>query len=224
MPEPRNEPTRDVDNEPRTDTPSRTDDAAKADETTVNPAADADPRTRILAATAQLLGEVGWGQITTRKVAQRADVNNALIHYYFGTKSKLLVEAATQVMLQQFGEPLALLADPETAVVDGMAASIAWLGRSDLDPIQLRALSEITVNGLREPALAGLSRAMLADGRKSLADRLTSDGFDGSRAGAIAIIVFALLDGLLLHRIIDPDLRFDGIPTAVAALFRKEPL
>lgn len=188
-----------------------------------NVANEADPRARILAATALLLGEVGWGKITTRTIAQRADVNNALIHYYFGTKSKLLVEAAMQVMLGQFGEPLRLLADPETPVADAVAASIEWLGRTDLDPVQLRALGEITINGLREPALASLSQAMVAEGRAALAGRLTRDGQDQTHAEAVATVVFALLDGLLLHRIIDPALRFDAIPDALTALFGKEP-
>ncbi len=92
-----------------------------------DPNPDADPRGRILTATVALLGEVGWGQITTRKVAQRAGVNNALVHYYFGSKSNLLLEAATHVMTEQFVAPLALLADPEVAVSDAISASVEWL-------------------------------------------------------------------------------------------------
>ncbi len=200
--------------------------AARSDESqadgTADPNQGADPRTRILAATVALLGEVGWGQVTTRKVAHRANVNNALVHYYFGTKAKLLVEAATQVLLGQFGEPLALLANREVEVADAVAASVQWLGRADLDPTQLRALAEITVNGLAEPALVQLSRTMLAEGRALLAKRLEHEGLDRDRAEGDAVIVFALLDGLLLHRIIDPDIRVDAVPKALAPLFSKE--
>lgn len=221
--DPPNNHTDDSDGGPSTETSEGAKDPVDTESTTAaNPDPGADPRTRILVATITLLGELGWGQITTRKVAERANVNNALIHYYFGTKSKLLIEAATQVLLQQFGEPLTLLADPEVDVADGVAASIAWLGSTDLDPSQLRTLSEITVNGLREPVLAGLSRTMLAEGREALSDRLMHDGFDQARAEGVATIVFALLDGLLLHRIIDPDLRFDVVSNALSPLFRKE--
>lgn len=227
MPEPPNDPPNDAPtdagNTDESEASARSNDVKDAGITTAaNPDLDSAPHTRILAATIALLGEIGWGQITTRKVAQRANVNNALIHYYFGTKSKLMIEAATQVLLQQFGEPLTLLADPDTPVADAVAASIAWLGNTDLDPSQLRTLSEITVNGLREPVLAGLSRSMLAEGRAALTDRLMHDGFDRTRAEGAATIVFALLDGLLLHRIIDPDLRFDVVPKALSPLFRKE--
>lgn len=189
-----------------------------------DPPADppADPRARILAATVALLGEVGWGGVTTRKVAQRAKVNNALVHYYFGTKGKLLVEAATQVLLEQFGEPLALLADPEVEVSDAVAASVEWLGRADLDPTQLRALAEITINGLGEPDLARLSRTMLTEGRAQLAERLGREGFDRDRAEGAAVLVFALLDGLLLHRIIDPDLHVAAVAKALAPLWREK--
>ncbi len=187
-----------------------------------DPNPDADPRGRILTATVALLGEVGWGQITTRKVAQRAGVNNALVHYYFGSKSNLLLEAATHVMTEQFVAPLALLADPEVAVSDAISASVEWLEATDLDPVQLHALTEIMVNGLREPALASLSRNMLAEARVALAGRLEQAGHSRSHAEGAAATVLALLDGLLLHRIIDPDVRFDAVPGALATLFRKE--
>lgn len=46
---------------------------------------------RILAATEQLLGALGFDATTTRDIALRSGVNKALIHYHFGTKDDLLV-------------------------------------------------------------------------------------------------------------------------------------
>jgi AcrR family transcriptional regulator len=45
----------------------------------------------------RLLVEVGYGGITTRRLAEEAGVNNGLVHYYFGSNENLLVQ-----MLERF--------------------------------------------------------------------------------------------------------------------------
>jgi AcrR family transcriptional regulator len=52
-----------------------------------------DPKTRIdlLDAAAGLLVEEGYGAVTSRRVAARAGVNPALVHYYYGTMDDLLL-------------------------------------------------------------------------------------------------------------------------------------
>ena len=39
-------------------------------------------RQRLLAASSSLIVERGWSAVTTRAVAERAGVNQALVHYY----------------------------------------------------------------------------------------------------------------------------------------------
>ena len=48
-------------------------------------------KARILAATDQLFGDLGFDATTTRDIAERSGVNKALIHYHFGSKDELLV-------------------------------------------------------------------------------------------------------------------------------------
>jgi AcrR family transcriptional regulator len=48
-------------------------------------------KARILAATDQLFGDLGFDATTTRDIAARSGVNKALIHYHFGSKDALLV-------------------------------------------------------------------------------------------------------------------------------------
>ena len=48
-------------------------------------------RARILAATDQLFGDLGFDATSTRDIAERSGVNKALIHYHFGSKNELLV-------------------------------------------------------------------------------------------------------------------------------------
>lgn len=47
-------------------------------------------RARILTATDELLGSLGFDAMTTRDIAERSGVNKALIHYHFGSKDDLL--------------------------------------------------------------------------------------------------------------------------------------
>ena len=50
-------------------------------------------QTALLDAAEQLLIDVGYAGITTRKVAERAGVNHGLVHYYFGSIEELLFQA-----------------------------------------------------------------------------------------------------------------------------------
>ncbi|MGH3065029.1 MAG: TetR/AcrR family transcriptional regulator [Gaiellaceae bacterium] len=54
-----------------------------------------------LDAAERLLVEVGYAGITTRRVADEADANKGLVHYYFGTMENLLVR-----VLERFTERL----------------------------------------------------------------------------------------------------------------------
>ncbi len=58
----------------------------------------ADPSTseRLAAAAVQLIAEDGWAAVTTRRVAERAGVNQGLVHYHYGSVAALRREAALQ--------------------------------------------------------------------------------------------------------------------------------
>jgi AcrR family transcriptional regulator len=55
----------------------------------------------LLDAAERLLVDVGYARITTRRVAEEAGVNHGLVHYYFGSNEKLMVQA-----LERFTERL----------------------------------------------------------------------------------------------------------------------
>jgi len=57
-------------------------------------------RRALLDAAEELLISKGVAGITTRKVADRAGVNQALVHYHFGTIEELLVAALERVSVQ----------------------------------------------------------------------------------------------------------------------------
>jgi AcrR family transcriptional regulator len=54
---------------------------------------DADTRSRILEAAFRRLHQDGYARLSTRTIAAEAGVNHALIHYYFGTKDRLVMAA-----------------------------------------------------------------------------------------------------------------------------------
>ncbi len=51
-----------------------------------------DARKRILAASSEEFGELGYDGATVRNIAARAGVDSALVHHYFGTKADLFAE------------------------------------------------------------------------------------------------------------------------------------
>ena len=55
----------------------------------------------LLEAAEQLLVDVGYARITTRRLGEAAGVNHGLVHYYFGSNESLLVRA-----LERFTERL----------------------------------------------------------------------------------------------------------------------
>jgi AcrR family transcriptional regulator len=52
----------------------------------------AEARDAILDAAERLLAEVGWADVTTRRLAKEAGLNHGLVHYYFGSMELVLVE------------------------------------------------------------------------------------------------------------------------------------
>ena len=60
-------------------------------------------RAVIIAAAVRVLAREGITETTTRKIAAEADVNQAMISYYFGGKDELLY-AVLQEMMRRTGE------------------------------------------------------------------------------------------------------------------------
>ncbi len=179
-----------------------------------------DPRRRILSATVELIGEAGWARVTTRKVAERAGVNNALLHYYFGSKQALLVQAASEVIFGMLASPIDLLLGGPT-LHDGAAEVLRWLADLGSDGADARVLAEISVQAVRDPALRETVSETLRDARARYAEQAAAAGLAPERAEGLAILVFAMLDGALLHRLIDPALPLSLAAAALEPLFAQ---
>jgi AcrR family transcriptional regulator len=66
----------------------------------------------LLDAAEQLLVEIGYSAITTRKLAERAGVNHGLVHYYFGSMEDLLLRVVERFTEQLIERQKAMYAAP----------------------------------------------------------------------------------------------------------------
>ncbi|HEY3686025.1 MAG TPA: TetR/AcrR family transcriptional regulator [Streptosporangiaceae bacterium] len=161
-------------------------------------------RDRLVAAALELVGEVGWSRVTTRLVAERAGARPGLVHYHFASVEDLLVTAATGVVRQMLGDVLGELTahrDLDT----GLAWLLGELGRyTGTDPASL-LLTEAFLAASRIPRLHTDLGAAISGFRAGVADWLRGLGHTAD-ADAAATVLAATIDGLVLHRALDPDL------------------
>jgi AcrR family transcriptional regulator len=177
--------------------------------------ADRGRRTReqLLDAAAQLVGEVGWGAVTTRLVAERAGVNAALVHYHFSSVPDLLSAAALRFAEQVLAESAEALRAAEPA--EGIGRLLEDLSRyTGSDPRSL-LLTEALLASHRLPGLRSALAALVADFRTRVAEWLRSAGVRD--ADAVALLLGAAVDGLVLHRALDESVDF----RVVAGPFRR---
>jgi len=179
-------------------------------------------RERILAATVELVAEVGWGGVTTRLVAERAGVNNAAVNYHFTTKADLLREAAEANMEEALmGPAAAMMAAPR--VLDGLVGLAEWVRDVDIRTPAMGMLLETMLQAGRDEGLRLALGGGLSMFRTLLAERIAADQAAGHFTASIdpaacAVAIAAMFDGALLHRLVDPELDVDLGPTLTTLL------
>ena len=165
-------------------------------------------RQRLLHAAFPLIAEVGWGSVTTRMVAERAGVNPGLVHYHFASVSDLLTAACLGVAREMLREM-----QEQVVAYDDAGRGLDWLlgelFRYDGAGTESRALSEAFLAASREPELREQLCVIVAEFRAAVAQWLRSLGH--ADAEASALVLAAVLDGLMMHRGLDPDLDVSGV-------------
>jgi AcrR family transcriptional regulator len=188
-----------------------------------SPSSD-DTRLRLLRAAADLIAEVGWGRVTTRAVATRADLPHGAVSYHFRGKQELLTAAALHVLEQAF--PISEFEALES-LSDFVPLLQPWLGdQSDEAQLITRVGIEAMLESERNPLLRERMAAMLRDFRRTLTEIAAADQARGTTpAGtsphALATLLGAVGDGLFLQARLDPDLDAAGALEALGALLRR---
>jgi AcrR family transcriptional regulator len=163
----------------------------------------------------ELLGEVGWSGLTSRAVAERAGAPQGLVHYHFGGFPPLKRAVAASVMAEAV-EPVLEVLTAASSWADGVAAVVQ--AGQDMSPRQARVTAELMSAALDDADVAALMRGVQAELRSRLTAWLT--GLGAPEAEGLAVLTSALLDGMVLHRLIDADLPLDA---AVRALREGRP-
>lgn len=174
-----------------------------------------------MAAAVQLIGELGWGRVTTRAVAERAGLPHGAVSYHFHGKQELLVEAA----LHAFADALPMAEFEQRATVDDLVTLIATEIGDAVDPVLSRLMLETMREAERDPALRERMGGLLGSYRDVMigivrADQSRGTTVDDVAPEAIATLLAAVGDGLVLHALLDPDLDVRAAVDALRALLR----
>jgi len=188
--------------------------------------ASAPTREKLMAAAAELIAELGWGRVTTRAVAERAGLPHGAVSYHFRGKQELLTEAAMFAFARAVpADEFAALAGVED-FIGLIAAEVA--DRDAIDPVLSRLMFEAMREAERDPALRERMSAMLAQYRELMIQTVRAGQergtvFAGAPADAIATLLGAVGDGLLLHALLDPGLDVHAALNALRALLAPRP-
>jgi AcrR family transcriptional regulator len=182
-------------------------------------------RQRIIEAALAEIAEHGWGGVRTRRVSQRAGVNNALVHYHFRSIDNLRLEAAAAAfgrLAEEFG-PGAI--DAEAPLGDVLADMAVRIESAHLDDPIWQVLMEVFLQAPRDPRLGEMANGLL-QAYRGLTAELVTRAVDrgelpaGVDVSGVATALVAMLDGLGLHAYADRHLDIAGAGEAMAALFR----
>ena len=158
-------------------------------------------RRKLLDAAVELIAERGWTAVSTRTIAERAQVAPGLVHYHFDSVQALLIEAATgrmREMATMVGPTLAQAKTPVEALGLLMAALDPYTGS---DPLTILFV-ETYLAATRDPELRERVAGLLREFRGQLAGWLREHGVPDPEM--TATVLGAAIDGLVMHRALDP--------------------
>jgi AcrR family transcriptional regulator len=160
-------------------------------------------RLQLLDAAAELIAKLGWNAVSTRILAERAGVTPGLVHYHFPSLQALLRDAALGRIsdLLSAAEPIFENTHTLDAGVDLMLGSLdAYTGS---DPTSL-LFTETYLAATRDKTLRVELIALVDEFRRKLDQWLGKHGV--KKANETASVLAAAIDGVMLHRALNPEL------------------
>ncbi len=171
---------------------------------------DGEKAQRIVEAMRASVARRGTTDSTFARVAREAGVSRGLLHYYFGTKERLLVEAVRRDCELRLQRLEAQLADARTAdaFIDLMARSLQSTLREEPDFVTL--VFEMFTLSRRNAEVAAEYAALMRRMREHLAAMLGSAAREGvlhlhAEPDSVAEILFSLADGFALRMLSEPE-------------------
>jgi AcrR family transcriptional regulator len=165
---------------------------------------------RIVAAMRTSVGRRGAAGATFDHVAREAGVSRGLLHYYFGTKERLLAEVVRRdcdirmAMLDAALKP----ARTHSELVEAMVGQLEHLVRED--PGFMTLLFELFTSSRHNPDLQPEMTELTRRVREHLAGLLEAKRREGviglaAPADAVSTVLFSLADGLALRMLCETD-------------------
>ncbi|HKV44266.1 MAG TPA: TetR/AcrR family transcriptional regulator, partial [bacterium] len=103
-------------------------------------------RDKILGAAYRTLVDVGYNQISMRKIAEEARVNQSLLHYYYGSKENLMLEVLEYVNEQLLARQRKMY--QEVRSFEAIWATALEYFKEDMQSGYVRGLWELRAQGL----------------------------------------------------------------------------
>jgi AcrR family transcriptional regulator len=170
---------------------------------------------RIVEAMRRSVARRGTAGSTFDHVSREAGVSRGLLHYYFGTKEQLLVEAARRDCELRMELLEHQLAGAQTAddFIDLMAQNLQETVREDPEFVTL--VFELFMLSRRNEDIAAEYRGLMQRMRGQVAAMLALAQGEGilrlhAQPEAVADVLFSLGDGLALRMLADPDRDFSA--------------
>jgi AcrR family transcriptional regulator len=167
--------------------------------------------TRLVAAMRDSVAEVGIADSTFERVAGKAGVSRGLLHYYFGSKERLLVEVVrrdTDDRIASLGHAMRAAKTVDELII-AMSETFERTLREQTGYVYM--VSELYVAGRNGPDLQRELGELYSRARRELAEILREKEREGVirlRYGPEATLayLFAAGDGLTVQRLTDPSL------------------
>jgi AcrR family transcriptional regulator len=105
-------------------------------------------REQILEAAFRILVTLGYNQVSVRKIAEEAGVNQSLLHYHYGSKENLMLEVLDYVNERLLARQRAMYAEARS-FEQIWAQSLEYF-REDVQSGYVRALWELRAQGLSD--------------------------------------------------------------------------
>ncbi len=165
-------------------------------------------RQRLLAASSSLIVERGWSAVTTRAVAERAGVNQALVHYHFGSIDSLRRESVAAKLEPEVQSLIDELLD-DRPITESIHRMMRLLDRFDLGTDSGVLMAEAILQATRDPEVSEQLGGILGSWDEMLSPRLELAQRRGVirsdiRAQRLTRVLTSFLDGYLIQRMADP--------------------
>ena len=180
---------------------------------------------RIVDAMRSSVAERGIAGSTFEQVSKQAGVSRGLLHYYFGTKERLLVEVVrrdSEIRIARLDEPLANAASVDD-VLRVLVSSLQDM--LDNEPGYFDLLFELFIAGRHNEGIQREVRELFRRSREHVVEILRAKEGEGVIAPrfdleSVVSYLFSIADGIAMQVLSEPDKDFESVFEAGTAAAR----